>query len=136
MAALAALSLANGLSTPVNITFDVMTREGLITKYADVSSGITAGFPTVELVLRPARGKHSRKVTLNISLPTLKEASTSQSSGFIPAPEVQNYSSFHGAFLIPDTAPAETKADLIAFAIAALQEGQVQDSINLGQNPY
>lgn len=58
-----------------------------VAKWEDRSGGISVGFPTVTLSVRPP-SKTSRvyKVTCKLTVPTLEQTSASTSSGIQPAP--------------------------------------------------
>lgn len=136
MSAITALTLNNGETTPVAKTFDVQFKDGFTAKYAERSNGIVAGFPTIDTTLRPAKGSQARKVVINVAIPTLKEAAASQSSGFVPAPEVQFYDSAHLAFLVHSNTPEAVINDLIAFVQNALDQTTIKEMVKDGMMPH
>jgi hypothetical protein len=136
MSAISDITLNDGADTPVATTFSVMTKEGLNAEWADTSDGVPVGFPTVTLRMRRSNGNQVRKVAVKVVQPVLKEAAASQSTGFIPAPEVQGYVSVHTEILIPENIPEAATKDALAFAAGALQEAFVKNAAISGQFPY
>lgn len=72
MPAIAALTIADGASTPVNHTFSPVTTDGSKAKWADRSPTIAAGFRTIEHeVLSPSGQRTAWKITTGFFFPTV-----------------------------------------------------------------
>lgn len=134
MGAITSITLNN--SADAAKLFDVQIKNGLKAKWAMTEDGVPVGYPTADMSIRPANSKNSRKVVINVAIPVLKEASASQSSGFIPAPEVQHYVSAHLEVLVPQGAPELATNDALSYLESLLGLEMVADCAAKGQFPY
>lgn len=117
MAAIADIVIADGASSPVNHTFNPVSRDVNLAKYKDKSGGITVGYPTLELTDRWQDGSTgSYKMTWKLSVPTLATTAPTTSTGIQPAPTVGFTCWATGSFTIPNQASLQNKKDLYAFA--------------------
>jgi len=72
MTAIAALTINNGAATPVAKTFNPVSNRDGIARWAERSSGISLGFPTLSFSLRePKPGSRSYKLVAKVVLPVL-----------------------------------------------------------------
>lgn len=72
MPAIAALVINDGAATPVARTFNPVTTDGSLSKWADRSPTIAAGFRTItEEVLEPAGNRTVYKITMGFYFPVV-----------------------------------------------------------------
>lgn len=117
MAAIAALTLADGKTPPVNHTFspDNIDATG-VAKYKDRSGGIALGYPTVSLGIRPpTKGSRLYRVTVKIATPILEVTSPSTSTGIQPAPTLAYTPLFTGEFVLSERSTLAERKDLLAY---------------------
>lgn len=76
MPAIAALVINDGASTPVAHTFNPVTTNGSLAKWADRSPSIAAGYRTItHEVLEPAGNRTVNKITMGFYFPTVATVS-------------------------------------------------------------
>ncbi len=118
MAAQGNLVLADGQATPVNKTFTAngvsnAVSGGTLAQYADKSSGIAIGFPTVSLLVRTSAKKTD--VDKRITLPVLETISGSD-GGYTPSPKVAYEVFSREQFVLPARCVLQNRKDILAFS--------------------
>lgn len=132
MAAIAAVVLANGEATPVNKTFDPVNIIGDVAKWADRSSGVALGYPTITSTVRPpVSGAQSRnnKVTVRIVTPVLEVTSPSTATGIQPAPTKAYDLTCEMSFILPERCSLAERKNILAFAKNLLGHATVQNAV-------
>jgi len=88
MSAIAAITLADGLATPVNHTFAPVSIDPMgVAQWADRSGGIALGYPVITFkVKQPTKLALNYRVTAKVVTPVLEVTSPSTASGIQPAP--------------------------------------------------
>jgi len=70
--AIAAIAINDGAASPASHTFNPVTTDGSLAKWADRAAGVPAGYITIsEEVLEPAGGRTTSKITWGFYLPTM-----------------------------------------------------------------
>lgn len=117
MAAIANIVIADGASTPVNRTFNPISRDVNLARYKDKSGGITVGYPTIELTDRwQEQADGSYKINWKLSVPTLATTAPTTTTGIQPAPTVGYTCWATGSFTVPNQAVLQDKKNLYALA--------------------
>lgn len=120
MTAIAALSLLDGQATPVAHTFSPVTIKDGIAWWADRSTGISVGFPTVTFSSKQpqktANGSKNYKVTLKVTLPVLEQTSPSTGTGIQPAPTKGYDLIANLEFVLPERSTLAQRKDILAYA--------------------
>ncbi len=134
MTAIAALTLADGQSTPVNHTFSPVSIDSNgVAKWADRSGGIALGFPTVSFSMRnPTQSSRSYKLTAKVVTPVLEVTSPSTASGIQPAPTLAYNLIATVEMVLPERSTEDQRKDLLAYlknmlGISALITAAVED---------
>lgn len=118
MTAIAALTLADGQSTPVNHTFAPVNIDASgVARWADRSGGIALGYPQVSFSNRVPTGKAARnyRQTMKVVVPVLEQTSASTSTGIQPAPTKAYDLIFTGEFILPERSTLGQRNDLLAY---------------------
>nr|QDH91443.1 MAG: hypothetical protein H1Rhizo277660_000002 [Leviviridae sp.] len=117
MTAIAALALADGQSTPVSHTFSPVNIDQTgVAKWADRSSGIALGFPTVTFSMRqPTKASRVYRVTAKVNLPVLEQTSASTATGIQPAPTKAYDLLCNMEFILPERSTLAQRNDLLAY---------------------
>lgn len=115
----------DGQATPVAHTFKPTNVVDDVNSFADVSSGIAAGFPTITLSLRePVQMKSNGSSTNDrmykcvavVDLPILEVTSASTGTGIQPAPTRAYTLKARMEFLLPERSTLQNRKDLLAYA--------------------
>lgn len=118
MTAIAALTIADGATTPVNHTFspDNIDQAG-VARWADRSAGIAIGFPVItHSIKRPAaKGSRSYRVITKVTVPVLEQTSPSTATGIQPAPTKAYDLIFNSEFVLPERSTLAQRNDLLAY---------------------
>lgn len=135
MPALAAITINDGLATPVAHTFNPAGPDKNGTNYLyDRSGGIAIGFGRVGLSLRepmPARNgtesKASRvyKAMVDVSIPVLESTSAATGTGIAPAPTIAYTTVVKMEFLLPERSTLQNRKDILAYAKNILSNSNV-----------
>lgn len=117
MTAIAALTLADGQTTPVNHTFNPVNIDNAgIAKWADRSGGIALGFPIVSFSMRsPTSSSRAYKVTAKVVTPVLEVTSPSTASGIQPAPTLAYNLIATVDLVLPERSTLGQRKDLLAY---------------------
>lgn len=117
MAAIAALTLADGQASPANHTFSPVKIDTTgIAKWQDRADGIAVGFPTVTVSVRdPNKGSKAYKVQAKVVLPVLEVTSPSTSSGIQPAPTKAYDLLANVEIVLPERSSIDERKDLLAY---------------------
>lgn len=119
MTAIAALTLANGETTPVNKTFDPVTIKNEVAQWAERSTGIALGFPIVTFSMRaPANAKGARnyRMVAKVVVPVLEVTSASTGTGIQPAPTKAYDMIANVEMVLPERSTQQQRKDIAAFA--------------------
>lgn len=138
MAAIAALTLADGQATPVSRTFSPENIDAAgVAKYKDRSGGIALGYPTVSLGIRPP-SKDSRlyRVTVKIATPVLEVTSPSTLTGIQPAPTLAYTPLFTGEFVLSERSTLAERKNLLAFVKNMLANAVVTSAVHDFESVY
>jgi hypothetical protein len=117
MTAIAALTLADGQSTPVNHTFSpVNIDQSGVARWADRSGGIALGYPVVTFSNKaPTKTSRSYKVTAKVALPILEQTSASTATGIQPQPTLAYNLLANVEFVLPERSTLAQRKDLLAY---------------------
>lgn len=117
MSAIAALTLADGQTTPVNHTFNPVNIDSAgIAKWADRSGGIALGYPVVTFSLRsPTKTSRNFKLTAKVVTPILEVTSPSTSTGIQPAPTKAYDLLATIDMVLPERSSVAQRKDLLAY---------------------
>ncbi len=89
-----------------------------VQRWADRSSGITVGFPTFTMLVRPPFGESRvTRVSLKYVSPTLAVTAPATGSGIQPAPTKAYELTFNGEFIVPERS---TRLERIKFVSRVL----------------
>ena len=119
----AALVIKNGASTPVDKTFSPVRVAPERSIFADRTSGMSLGFPTITVKSSAADTKRqTNRVDVDVDLPVvIGDAVTGYKVGHTLR--------FRGYFVLPEAASAEQRSDLLAFAANSLGHATVRATI-------
>jgi len=117
MTAIAALTVADGQATPVNHTFSPVNIDAQgVAKWADRSSGIALGFPTITFSMRaPTKASRLYKVVAKVVTPVLEVTSPATSSGIQPAPTKAYDITANVEITLPERSTLQQRKDAMAF---------------------
>lgn len=131
MSAIAALTLADGQATPANHTFNPVTIDSGVAKWADRASGIALGFPTVTFSMRnPSKGSRAYKVSAKVVTPILEVTSPSTSTGIQPAPTLAYNLLATVELVFPERSTQAQRKDLIAYLKNYLASSVITSAVN------
>lgn len=117
MPAFTALTINDGLATPVAHTFAQKTLIGTEATYVDRSSGITVGYPTVVVnSMPPTKTSRLSKVRIKVVLPVLEVVNASTYNGITPAPTKAYDLTFDAMFFLPERCTLAQRKDILAYA--------------------
>jgi hypothetical protein len=123
MPAFTALSVNDGAAAPVAHTFSQVSLDQAvgIARYADRSSGIAIGYPTVTLQITypSAKGRVSDpsrvvRVKANVELPIM-EVLSGNDAGYTPAPTIAYVMRGHTEFILPERSSLQNRKDIFAY---------------------
>lgn len=124
MPAIAALVINDGASTPVAHTFNPVTTNGSLAKWADRSPSIAAGFRTItEEVLEPSGNRTAYKITFGFYFPVVAAVNG-----------VDTVVRFGSAQLVFNMAPDSTQQerdDNLTYVINTMSNASVRSSVEL-----
>lgn len=122
MPQIAALTIADGLATPANHTFAVVTTTGAKATWADKSAGIPAGYTKITHEVREATSKTgAHRVILGYEMPTMGTVNgLSQRVRVSSAQVVLNFAQ--------DSTDQERK-DLTAYVVNSMSNATVKPAI-------
>lgn len=129
MAQMGNLTLADGQTTPVNHTFSVITAQAgtdVPAKWRDIASYATPiGQFNLSMLVR--RTSNADKVSLKLTMPGMSTDGTM----------TKIHTSLATAdFILPDTADAQQRKDLLALMKNALANSIIQDAVHNGSPAY
>jgi len=133
MAAIAALTLANGAATPVNHTFSPAPDfASSLARWEDRVDGIALGYPVVSMVMRrPTKASRSYKVTAKVVLPVLEVTSPATGTGIDPGPTLSYNLIANVDFVLPERSSLAERKNLLAyfknFVANAVMTSAIQD---------
>lgn len=132
MAAIAALTLADGAATPVNHTFSpVKVDSNGVAKWHDKSGGIALGYPIVTLSVRePTKGSRAFKVQGKVVLPVLEVTSPSTATGIQPAPTKAYDVMCNVEIVLPERASLQERKDAFAYLKNFLANAVFTSAVN------
>lgn len=117
MPAFTALTINDGLATPVAHTFAQKTLIGTEATYVDRVGGITVGFPTVIVnSMPPTKTSRLSKVRMKVVLPVLEVVNASTYNGITPAPTKAYDLTFDAMFFLPERCTLAQRKDILAYA--------------------
>lgn len=117
MPAFTALTINDGLATPVAHTFAQKTLIGTEATYVDRSGGITVGYPTVVVnSMPPTKTSRLSKVRMKVVLPVLEVVNASTYNGITPAPTKAYDLTFDAMFFLPERCTLAQRKDILAYA--------------------
>lgn len=127
MGQIAAITLTDGATTPVNRVFSPSKRIDEKTYlWLNRASGIAIGFDRLAIMQRPGEnGKGAAKVTIKLVTPILEQTSPSTATGIQPAPTVA-YEPFCSIdFVLPDRSVKQDRKNLLAMIRDGLNEAVI-----------
>jgi hypothetical protein len=116
MAAIAALTLTDAATTPVNHTFspqpDIMSN---LSRWVDRSGGIALGYPLATLSMRmPTKASRIYKVVAKLVTPVLEVTSPTTTTGIQPGPTLSFNLIASAEFVLPERSTLQQRKDLNA----------------------
>lgn len=144
MTAIAALTIADGQSTPVNHTFAPVTIDANgVAQWADRASGIAIGFPMVSYRMRaPQKGNNASsgdrvyRLSLKVSTPVLEVTSPSTATGIQPAPTKAFEPLANIELVLPERSTLAQRKDLLAYVKNLLNNAVVQQGVENFETVY
>lgn len=138
MTAIAALILMDGQATPVSHTFNPVNIDAAgIARWADRSSGIALGYPTVTFSLKsPTKSSRNYKVIAKVVTPVLEQTSASTSTGIQPAPTKAYDLIFNCEFVLPERSTSAQRNDMLAYAKNFLANGVLTAAVQNFESVY
>jgi hypothetical protein len=140
MATQADIVLADGQGTPVNHTFFAsgVTKNG-IAKYYDRALGVPVLMPRVEFAFYPAADatpkqkgadidRLASKVNIKVFVPE-PDVLGVNAGGYTPAPSEAFVNSFNGTFTLASRSGLQSRKDILAYVISAMQKSMVSDAV-------
>lgn len=122
MPAIATLTVNDGQASPVAHSFDPVTTDGSLAKWADRSPSIPAGFRTIsEEVLPPANGRTVYKITFGYYNPTVATVDGSD--------QVVRFSSAQVVLNIAPDSSLQERKDLLAYVANSLGLSTIKTSV-------
>lgn len=145
MPSMANITINNGASTPVAVTFTPAdVDQNHVARYQDQSGGIPAGYGRIGISLkRPAPvqpGQSSKDSTfravLKIDVPTLEVTSPSTMTGLQPAPTVAYTTIATLEFVLPSRMTEDERKNILAYAKNLLSHQVATDTVVNLLNQY
>ena len=138
MTAIAALTLADGQTTPANHTFNpVNIDQAGVAKWADRSGGIALGFPVVTFSMRnPSKTSRNYKVMGKVVVPVLEVTSPSTASGIQPAPTLAYNLTFNFDMVLPERSTLAQRNDLLAYSKNVLSHAVISAAVQSFESVY
>lgn len=137
MAAIAPIVLPDGLSTPVNHTFSPVNIIDDVARWADRSSGISVGFPTLTHSLRsPTKGSRAYKLATKVVLPVLEVTSPSTGTGIQPAPTKAYDLIATIEIIMPERSTKQQRQDILAYSKNLLSHAVVKAAVEDCESVY
>jgi len=122
MPAIAALTVNDGLATPVAHTFSPVTTDGSMAKWADRSPSIPSGFRTISHeVVGPNGSRTVHKITLGFTNPTVVTVAGVDT--------VVRYSSAQVILNVHPDSTLQERKDLLAYVANSLGLATVKSSV-------
>lgn len=117
MTAIAALTINDGQSTPLAHTFSpVNIDQSGVARWADRSSGVALGFPTVTFSQKvPNKASRAYKVNAKVVIPVLEQTSASTATGIQPAPTLAYNLLANVEMVLPERSTLQQRKDLLAY---------------------
>lgn len=117
MTAIAALTLADGQTTPVNHTFSPVNIDANgVARWADRSGGVALGYPAITFSIKaPTKTQRSYKVNAKVVTPVLEQTSASTATGIQPAPTLAYNLLANVEFVLPERSTLAQRKDLLAY---------------------
>lgn len=123
----ATITIDDGKDTPVSHNFKPhgLSNDGVY-HYADISSGIAAGFPRLSISHRAPTGSNSRvyRVKLKLTAPVLETVGTND-AGLTPPPTKAYESLCNIEFVLPERSDPANRKDILAFVQNLLNDATV-----------
>ncbi len=124
MPAIAALVINDGASTPVAHTFNPVTTNGSLAKWADRSPSIAAGFRTItEEVLEPSGNRTAYKITLGFYFPVVASVNGVDT--------VVRFGSAQVSFNMAPDSTQQERDDNLTYVINTISHASVRSSVEL-----
>jgi hypothetical protein len=122
MPAIAALSINDGLATPVAHSFAPVTTDGSVAKWADRSPSIPSGFRTISFeVAAPSGSRITNKLQMGLMNPTVATVNS--------VDQVVRYSSAQVTLNIHPDATLQERKDLLAYLVNFFANATVKTSV-------
>lgn len=122
MPAIAALTINDGLASPVAHTFAPATTDGSTAKWADRSPTIPAGFRTISYeVSLPSGNRTTNKLQMGLYNPTVATVNS--------VDQVVRYSSAQVTLSIHPDATLQERKDLLAYLVNFFTQASVKTSV-------
>lgn len=127
MPAIAAITIADGQTTPVNKTFNPDSIKNDVSQWFDRSGGIAVGYPVITTSVRPpSRNSTSRvnKVQVKIVVPILEQV----------APSVVWTKAYESTatveFMLHERSTLQNRKDILAFVKNLMAHAVVQSAVH------
>jgi len=138
MPALAALTINDGLATPVGHTFNPVNIDAAgVARWADRSGGIALGFPVISMSVKaPSKTTRNYRIGIKVVLPILEQTSASTATGIQPAPTKAYDLLFVGEFVCPERSTLQQRKDVAAYAKNVLANAIVTAALENFESIY
>lgn len=137
MPAFTALTIYDGLATPVAHTFAQKTLIGTEATYVDRIGGITVGYPTLTVnSMPPTKTSRLAKVRVKMVMPVLEVVNASTYNGITPAPTKAYDLTFDGMFFLPERCTLAQRKDILAFAKNVLSNALLTSLVETQETIY
>lgn len=134
MAAIVALTLNDGQTTPAAKTFTPMDCTSELATWTDRSSGIAIGMPTVTFSTVVKSGQTTR-IKAKVSLPVL-ETISGDAGGYTARPQVAYVCLGTVDFAFPERSTLQNRKDVAAFVRNFLANAVVTKAVEEFERPF
>lgn len=138
MTAIAALTLADGASTPANHTFNPVNIDSSgVAKWADRSGGIALGYPVVTLSIRnPTVASRNYKIFGKVVTPVLEVTSPSTATGIQPAPTKAYDLIANFDLVLPERSTLQQRKDVLAYLKNVMAHAVITSAVQDFESVY
>jgi len=138
MSAIASMTIADGVATPVNHTFAPVNIDAAgVAKWADRSGGIALGYPVITQSIRvPNKDSRNYKLVMRVVTPVLEVTSPSTASGIQPAPTKAYDLVGTIEFVLPERSSLAERKNIAAYVKNFLANANVTNALESFESVY
>lgn len=131
MPAIGNVVISDGQSTPVARTFSPITTDGNVSRWADRSGGVPAGYKILQASQKdPSNGARNARMQFEIVLPTVV---TDPVTG---KDYVARTTRFNCEFVLPESSVLQERKDILAFAKNLLADAVTTAVVTNSEHVY